>query len=119
MLAGDSADNDCDETVDCSDTDCDGAVGPATSCGVGECAATGNLTCTAGAEVDTCTPAAPGVEGPSDDASCNDGLDNDCDGLTDLDDPDCQAAVQCSDYTDRHSCRDAGCRWRQNICLDP
>ena len=74
----DSIDNDCDETSDCSDTDCDGAVGPATSCGVGECAATGNLG-----------------------------------------DPDCQAALQCADYTDRQSCRDAGCRWRQNMCIDP
>jgi spore coat protein A len=115
----DSADNDCDETADCSDTDCDGAIGPATSCGVGECAATGNLTCTDGAEVDTCTPGAPGVEGPFGDPSCNDVLDNDCDGLTDALDPDCQQAVQCADYTDRQSCRDAGCRWKKNACTDP
>ena len=36
---------------------------------------------------------APGTEGPFGDASCGDGLDNDCDGLTDADDPDCAAPV--------------------------
>jgi hypothetical protein len=115
----DSLDNDCDETTDCQDDDCDGVIGAATACGVGICAATGNLTCSGSVEVDTCTPGAPGTEGPVGNATCNDGLDNDCDGLTDEADPDCQAALECSDYTDRQSCRDAGCRWKKNMCVDP
>lgn len=115
----DSLDNDCDETTDCPDTDCDGVVGAATVCGVGICASTGNLTCSGGAEVDSCTAGAPGTEGPAGDASCSDGLDNDCDDLTDEEDPDCQETMQCSDYTDRQSCRDAGCRWKKNACMDP
>ena len=115
----DSLDNDCDETTDCPDTDCDGVVGASTVCGVGICASTGNLTCSGGAEVDTCTEGAPGTEGSAGDASCSDELDNDCDGLTDADDPDCQETTQCSDYTDRQSCRDAGCRWKKNACVDP
>jgi hypothetical protein len=87
---------------------------------VGECAATGNLTCTGGTEVDTCTPGAPGAEGPPGDATCNDGLDNDCDGLTDEQDSDCQDVPQaCSDYNDRQNCRDAGCLWRKNACTAP
>ena len=29
-----------------------------------------------------------------------------------------QAALMCSDYTDRTSCRDAGCRWKRGVCQD-
>ena len=75
--------------VDCEEPSCDGFVDGATSCGVGECAATGNLVCQTPDQVDTCTPGTPGGEGPFNDPSCSDGVDNDCDGLTDGDDPDC------------------------------
>jgi hypothetical protein len=77
------------------DDDCDGAVdedfpAQATTCGVGECEASGAMTCTAGVVGDTCTPEAPGAE------VCGDGLDNDCDGAVDCGDIDCQAAPSCS-----------------------
>jgi spore coat protein A len=111
-LCFDGLDNDCNDATDCVDTNCDGEIGPATTCGIGECAATGNLTCSGGAEVDTCTPGTPGTEGPFGDATCNDNLDNDCDGLTDeAEDPDCQEA-QCSDHQNRDDCRnDPNCMW--------
>jgi len=114
----DGNDNDCDTLTDCADTaDCGGSTGPATTCGVGVCGSTGNLTCSGGTQVDTCTPGSPGVEGPTGDATCSDGLDNDCDGLTDANDPDCQAAVDCSQYGNKTSCNnDPGCRWKQNTC---
>jgi hypothetical protein len=48
-----------------------------TSCGTGECAATGELICVDGATQDTCTEGTPTA-----DDQC-DGLDNDCDGSTD------------------------------------
>jgi len=114
----DGEDNDCDSAVDCADiTDCDGAIGSPTSCGIGVCASTGNLSCSGGSEVDTCTPGTPGIEGPVGDASCSDGLDNDCDGLTDSTDPDCQAAADCSQYGDKTSCNDdPACRWKKNVC---
>ena len=35
----------------------------------------------------------PGTEGPVGSPTCEDGLDNDCDGLTDAADPDCAAPV--------------------------
>lgn len=56
-----------------------------------------------------CQPQAP--EGPAGNATCSDGIDNDCDGLTDSDDPDCQTAMTCADYTNRTDCRSAGCTW--------
>ena len=70
-----------DATCDGVDDDGDGAfdedyVPSATTCGVGACASTGQLTCGGGAEVDSCTPGTSGAE------VC-DGLDNDCNGVTD------------------------------------
>ncbi len=68
----------------------------------------------------TCTP----TENPE--VTCNDNVDNDCDGHTDSNDLDCQAPPpppppqQCSDYTDRESCEDSplDCDWsrRRRIC---
>jgi cysteine-rich repeat protein len=39
----------------------------------------------------TCTPGTPGTEGPAGSPSCTNGIDDDCDGLTDASDPGCQA----------------------------
>jgi len=55
---------------------------------------------------------------------CGDGVDNDCDGMTDCadtadcsGDPSCEP--DCSSYGDRTFCRDAGCNWsnRDKKCL--
>jgi hypothetical protein len=66
----DGVDNDCNGATD------DGYVSTPTSCGAGACAATGNTTCVAGTEGDTCTPGAPSAE------ICNN-VDDDCDGTVD------------------------------------
>jgi hypothetical protein len=54
------------------------------------------------------------TEGPPGDATCSDGLDNDCDALTDTEDPDCVAMpeMNCFDGIDNDSdgltdCEDA------------
>jgi uncharacterized repeat protein (TIGR01451 family) len=71
-----------DTTCDGVDDDCnggtdDGYVGTATACGTGACAATGALACVGGDVVDTCEAGTF-----TSDANCN-GIDNDCDGVTD------------------------------------
>ena len=79
----DGVDNNCDSVVD------DGYVATSTTCGVGACASTGLLECVSGAEVDSCVEGTAETEGPIGDATCSDGLDNDCDGAIDVADPGC------------------------------
>ena len=74
--ADDSNCNGVDEN--CDDVADDSYANTGTSCGVGECAAAGELTCVDGAEVDTCTAETPTAE------ACNN-LDDDCDGVIDND----------------------------------
>jgi RHS repeat-associated protein len=69
----------CDGVDDnCNGTSDEGFVSSGTSCGVGHCAAQGNMTCVNGAAVNSCVP---GVPAPND-ATC-DATDDDCDGALD------------------------------------
>jgi len=78
----DGIDNDADGLTDCADTDCAGALNGACNTGLPGVCASGTLQCTS--SVLMCSPAnAPQAE------ICGDGLDNDCNGLTDVDDPAC------------------------------
>jgi hypothetical protein len=105
----DGVDDDCDGTPD------QGYVPVPSSCGEGECGATGELLCQGGSVVDTCTPATPPE---ATELTCDDTLDNDCDGLTDGADSDCQV-IDCTSYQTRQTCRDAGCQWKKNRCNAP
>jgi hypothetical protein len=109
----DGLDNDGDGLFDCEDrADCDN-VSDTSTCGVGVCATTGSQTCNNGTLNDTCTPGDPTEPGME--MTCGDGLDNDCDGLTDASDPDCSVAAACSTYADNGSCNmDPSCEWVGN-----
>ncbi len=67
-------------------------------------------------------PVCEPTEEPSE-LTCDDGLDNDCDGSIDAEDPDCGASGSCSSITDRNSCNaDPDCEWqgspRNGECVD-
>lgn len=89
----DFCDNDNDQMVDEDFSN----LNDACSVGVGICRKGGFYNCTTDGLGTTCSavPLPPGVEGPPQGARCLDGLDNDCDGLIDLDDPDCQEPEIC------------------------
>ncbi len=91
-------------TCDGFDNDFDGEVdedfvefGLGNSCNVGQgiCARSGTLVCDNGNIVCNAITPQPLLEGPPGTLRCSDGLDNDCDGLTDLNDPDCEGEEIC------------------------
>ncbi|TNF37751.1 MAG: HYR domain-containing protein [Deltaproteobacteria bacterium] len=72
-----------DATCDNLDDDCDGFTDDDyptgdTTCGIGACASTGQAACLGGVATNTCTPGTPAAN----DSVCN-GIDDDCDSLTD------------------------------------
>ena len=79
------------------------------------CEWTGNPKSGSCQEAATCTV----TEDPE--LTCNDGIDNDCDGLTDSADPDCGVPpANCSLFGDKTSCNaEATCRWdnRNSMCI--
>ncbi len=72
---GDGHDNDCDGMVDCSDSNCAGDP----------CGANGRV-CSSG----VCVCSGNGGPVEISERTCGDGHDNDCDGLADCSDPDCE-----------------------------
>jgi hypothetical protein len=85
----DGLDDDADGLVDCADPDCAGAVRAGCDTGEPGICAPGALVCNSG--IAACVAdRGPESEGPYADATCGDGLDNDCDNLVDGADPQCQ-----------------------------
>jgi len=106
----------CGDDVGCEDTRCTSngyACGSAPEpfcCGDGDCEGPedsynceidcgsppfcGNGSCDAGEDVCSC-PDDCGAPPTSEDGFCSDGMDNDCDGAIDCDDPDCDADPSC------------------------
>ena len=58
----------------------------------------------------------PGLEGPFGDATCSDGLDNDCDGLTDDADNNCIPCTATTECDDGNECTDDTCDTNTGAC---
>ncbi len=82
-ICGDGIDNDCDGFIDCDDFDC--GCTDADNDGYG---AEGTACCSVPDCDDNDASVNPGAT-----EICDDGIDNDCDGLTDCDDPDCGCTI--------------------------
>jgi len=114
----DGNDNDCDGLTDASDSDC--ATGPDCSTYQDKGSCNGDPVCTwqgspqnGQCVSNVCTPDQSPAE-----LTCNDGVDNDCDGLADCADSNCSAdpacqQVDCSQFNgDRTACNaGATCSW--------
>jgi hypothetical protein len=110
----DGVDNDEDGLTDCEDPDCDGVEDGACETGEPGVCAVGTYVCVSGEQV--CIPDDISEPEGLDYLNCEDGLDNDCDGLTDGDDPDCQSMGEddCFDGIDNDDdglvdCEDPDC----------
>jgi hypothetical protein len=106
----DDVDNDGDGFTDGADSGCQAGIdddpafnlggiplGDACTVGTGICEAAGTVICDGPSSVMcSISPGSPQNEGPFGSGSCSDGLDNDCDGLTDFPgDMDCTAPESC------------------------
>ena len=70
--ACDGIDNNCNGSVD------DGVASTPTTCGIGACASNGTSSCVEGQFVDNCQPGTPAAV-----ETCDNSIDDNCDGLTD------------------------------------
>jgi hypothetical protein len=90
------------ETCNMLDDDCDTrvdeafALGGACTVGLGVCAATGVRVCSADGLGTSCSVMAGTGSVENDDATCTNGLDDDCDGFPDCTDDDCVTTPACT-----------------------
>jgi len=60
----------------------------------------------------------PGTEGPVGETTCDDGIDNDCDGLTDGADPACVSCQADADCEDNNACTTDTCDTDTSLCVN-
>lgn len=91
----DGVDNDCDGLIDENFPD----LNDICYAGLGVCRSSGNMVCNTAQDGTECD-AVLGSPTETPETTCNDGLDNDCDGNADCDDTDCTGDPDCIDCTD-------------------
>jgi hypothetical protein len=130
-ICNDGQDNDCDAIIDCNDADCGEDPVCQADCSQhldkGACNNDPNCEWQGSPKSGTCVEIVPCVPtAPDEVGACGDGIDNDCDGITDCgdsldcgNDPVCQ--VDCSVYTTRNLCNaQATCKWdgKNKVCAN-
>jgi hypothetical protein len=116
-----AASNSATVTIDVRDLPACGSIGDKGVCnGTPGCEWQGSPRSGSCVETVTCIPT-PGEE--TQELTCNDGIDNDCDGAIDAADADCGGGtVTCSDYHGNEAaCKaESACRWKKNTneCLN-
>jgi hypothetical protein len=121
-VCDDGSDNDCDGLVDGEDPDCQMACSSYTT--KETCNAAPSCQWQGSPKSGSCGDACAPTE--QTELTCNDGLDNDCDGNADCADIDCAGtpecpAVDCSVYSTRNLCNaQATCRWdsKGKVCVN-
>jgi hypothetical protein len=125
LSCSDGSDNDCDTLIDSDDPDC--AMSCSEYMDKGACNNAPNCEWVGSPKNGSCQEAVPcNITEPDQEFTCDDGTDNDCDGLTDCadtldcgNDPVCQ--VDCAVYTTRNLCNaQATCRWnnKNSLCVN-
>jgi cysteine-rich repeat protein len=89
-------------------TDAAACAGSPRDCGDADRCTVDSCNGTTGACEHVPTPI-PGAEGPAGNATCGDGIDNDCDGRTDAADPDCGGCAGHADCDDADPCTTDTC----------
>jgi formate-dependent nitrite reductase cytochrome c552 subunit len=108
----DGIDNDCDGFTDAADPDCQEVGECSDYTNKGDCNMDSNCEWQGSPKSGTCVGVTPCE--PSGAEICTGGIDEDCNGLVDCDDPACDGdpvCAVCSDYTDEATCLAEGCRW--------
>ena len=123
-ICDDVFDNDCDGLVDTNDPDCEGQMTCADYIDRGSCNLDPACEWVGNPNSGICQDAAC-IPDETPEATCDDGNDNDCDGVTDCadtadcgGDPACQG-MPCNTYLDKTSCQGAGCTWsnKDKVCM--
>jgi hypothetical protein len=120
VTCDDGLDNDCDGLVDGDDPDCQTGMACSDYADKGACNNDPGCEWAGSPKSGSCHDIVPCTPTEDPELTCDDGLDNDCDGNTDCADSDCSAdpvcQIDCSVYSTRNLCNaQPACSWNNKL----